>query len=117
MKQLTKETPELLPPACLPESPFNSLLTFSYDQKMNLFDYLGLRDLASDMRLIIEKPKLSLIASFLSEDKRKYMNRLRKTKEPVTFKPMNLSKWDGTGTTLMTLIRQRGLNRAAKALY
>lgn len=112
-----EDTTQLLPTECLPKSPFNTLLSFTFEEMLQLFDFLGLRDLACDMRLIIEKPKLAMIASLLSKDKQDYLSRLRQTKEPVTFKPMNLTKWEGNGETLLSLIQQRGINRLAKALH
>ena len=115
--ELKKDTLPLLPIECLPASPFNLLLYFSYPQKLKLIDLLSMYDLAGEIKNIIEKTKLSQITVTLSEEERILLKKLSKQKEGLSFKSMDLNKWDGSSETLKTLLRQRGLNRLSKTTF
>ncbi len=108
---------ELLPLNCLPASPLNSLLDLSAAELTTLIELLSMRDLAVEIRQIIETAKLQKIYSLLSKAQTAYLKTLLHTKEAVTFKKMELMKWDGNKELFLALLTQRGINRLAKALY
>jgi hypothetical protein len=108
---------EILPIECLGESPLNALLELEPPALMNLIDYLGIHDLAIEVKQIIETARLKQIYAALSADELAYLKTLQQRKEPLAFKRMELQTWDGKKSTLRTLLRQRGANRLAKALY
>ena len=115
--ELKKDRLPLLPLECLPANPFNTLLSFSYAQKLQLIDLLSMYDLADEKKSIIEKTKLALITQILSKDELTLLNKLSKIKDLLKFKKMNLNHWDGNPETLRTLLRQRGINRLSKATF
>ncbi len=108
---------ELLPFECLPESPLNGLLELSPASLGNLLDSLGLHDLAIEVKQIIDTARLKKIYSALLPNELTFLKSLMHHKEPLTFKRMDLQTWDGKKSTLRALLRQRGVNRLAKALY
>lgn len=114
---LTAEVEDLLPLSCLPESPLNGLLDLK-NEILNLsLDFLGLHDLSVEMRQIIEKNKLSKINEALTTHQLNYLKILLQSPEPVAFAKMGLAHWNDDEEKLKMLIRQRGANRLAKALY
>ena len=76
-----------------------------------------MHDLASEIRQIIDTIKLKRIYSLLSTAQINYLKTLIYRKEPVVFKKLELTKWDGHTETLQSALEQRGINRLAKALY
>ncbi len=116
-EKISADMKDLLPKECLPDAPLNALLPLSFTELLALIDFLGLRDLAGDIRQIIEKVKLKQIYAALSKEEQEFLKLLLQKKESLSFKRMELDKWDGEGETLKFLLRQRGLNRLAKALY
>lgn len=116
-RYLTAEVEDLLPIKCLPESPLNDLIALPTTVLISFLDLLGLHDLAVEMKQIIDKQKLVKIEETLSTDQLKYLKILLQSHEPVAFPQMGLLKWNGDQEKLKTLIRQRGANRLAKALY
>jgi hypothetical protein len=116
-QKLTENEDDLLPIECLPSSPFSSLLNLKLSDLNALIDYLGMHDLAVEVRRIIEKTRLKKIEQSLSEQEKNYLKILLQSQEPVVFPPMGIANWQGDVESLRTLINQRGVNRLAKALY
>ena len=114
---LTAEIDDLLPRAFLPESPLNVLLELSDEELALSLDYLGLHDLSVEVRQIIEKQKLQAIYDTLSPSQLHYLKILTQSQEPIAFTRMGLASWNGDQEKLRSLIRQRGGNRLAKALW
>lgn len=117
IETILQDNPELTPIEALPPSSLNTLLTFSSKDLHVLIGFLGLHDLAIEIRQIIDKVKLKKIQSILSKEKVFFLESLSLKKEPVIFKKMELSTWDGNAENLLHLIQKRGMNRLAKALY
>lgn len=106
-----------LPISCLPVSPMNVLLELDEEELNALVKYLGLHDLALELRYIIETAKLKLIHTAFSEEELHYLKTLMQQKEALSFKRMNLDRWDGSIEDLKSMLQQRGLNRLAKSLF
>lgn len=114
---LTAEVEDLLPLAFLPESPLNALLDLK-NELLNLsLDFLGLHDLCVEVKQIIEKTKLQKINEALTTHQLNYLKILLQSPEPVAFAKMGLANWNEDPEKLKMLIRQRGANRMAKALF
>lgn len=107
----------LVPHSYLPESPLNALLDLDAEEAVQLAELLSMHDLAVEIRQIIDTVKLKRIHELLSLKQNTYLNTLSYRKEPVTFKKMGLSSWDGDPETFRQSLLQRGTNRIAKALY
>jgi hypothetical protein len=108
---------EHFPMECLPDSPLNVLLDFEFKSLLLLIDFLGIHDLALEVRKIIETAKLKQVYAALNPSELSFLKTLLLRKEPLTFKKMGLQSWDGKKNSLRALVHQRGLNRLAKALY
>jgi hypothetical protein len=116
-EKLVDEKMELLAPECLPEYSLNILLDLSEKEFKQLIDLLGLYDMASELRQIIETSKLKQIYNALAPFERNFLKQLSQQKELIAFKRMGLDKWDGDIEHLKQLIHQRAINRLAKAVY
>ncbi|MGR3973802.1 MAG: hypothetical protein QRY72_04465 [Candidatus Rhabdochlamydia sp.] len=114
---LQEDAVDLLPPSFLPHASLNALLALSYLDLVQVIDLLGIRDLGAELKLIIDKQKLIKIHAVLSKQQNHYLKVISQKKEPITFASMNLVNWTGDSDNLKFLIRQRGANRLAKALY
>lgn len=117
LRYLTAEIDELLPLSCLPESPLNALLSLKNETLILSLDFLGLHDLAIEVRQIIEKQKLSKIHEALTSAQQNYLKILLQSPEPLSFSRMGIAQWNGDQEKLKALIRQRGANRLGKALH
>lgn len=109
------KTEDILPLTCLPENSLNALFQLSYDQKSTLIDLLGIYDLAANLRTLIDKKKIEAILRLLTPQERQLLESLIKEKEIIKFPSMHLNKWNNDPKQLRSLLRQRGLNRLAKA--
>lgn len=116
-RYLTAEVDDLLPIVCLPESPLNELLSLPLEVMAQFLDLLGMHDVAVEMKQIIDKHKLQRIEEALAPEQLTYLKMLMQSHEPVAFTHMGLINWSGEREKLKMLIRQRGANRLAKALY
>lgn len=108
---------DLVPYAFLPEHPLNSLLTLPQAVFEKIVPFLGLHDLAFEMRQIIATAALKKLFSALSKKEGEYLNILLLHREPLTFKRLFLEKWDGSKEHLQKIIEERGLFRLALALH
>lgn len=116
-REIVGQKTDLLPLECLPESSMNALLNLKSSDLRHLIFFLGLHDLALDMKHIIETAKLKKIQAILSPNEQNYLKILFQSREPVVFAKMGLAKWSGEEESLKQLIDQRGFNRLAKASY
>jgi hypothetical protein len=118
-KELLEKVQErdLLPVECLPENPLNALLNLNSNALGRLITCLGIHDLKVEVKQIIETAKLKYINGVLKKEQSAYLKEIFHKGEAVTFAPMGLRNWNGDAAALQTSLRQRGLNRLAKALY
>lgn len=106
-----------LPIACLFHTPLHILLKLENAELQKLLFFLGLHDLAHEMRQIIETTKLKKIQLALNKEEYQFLKMLMQKKEQVVFKQPALAKWDGNEELLRKIVLGRGTNRLAKALY
>jgi hypothetical protein len=116
-QEITEELPSLLPISCLPQNPFNDLLMIASSDVSLFIDLLAMHDVNVEIKQIIENSKLKNIHDALSSEQTRYLALLAQKKERVAFKKMNLAAFSGSRQSLQQLLRQRGINRLAKALY
>ncbi len=113
-KQLTSE---LLPIELLPPSSYNILLRLNDAQLLEVIVYLGLYDLAFEMRQIIATSILKEILNALPPRQSEFVQKEMLEPEELIFKRLFLQGWDGTPATLAKLVEERGLERLGAALY
>jgi hypothetical protein len=106
----------VLPKECLPEDPLNALLSISRERLLSLVDFLSVHDLSLEMKTMINASHMMKIEAILSPMQKEYLHELKKTIEPISFKPIGLQHWNGDEATLKKILHQRGLNRLSKAL-
>lgn len=116
-KWLISEQKEFLPIEFLPEHPLNPLLNLSKGKLQKLVDFLGLHDLALEMKHIIKSEQIKKIQKVLPKEKQDYLKSLLKIKKHLSFTRLNLDGWDGDGEKLKAILHHRGFNRLAKALF
>lgn len=109
--------PDLLPVVCLPLSDLNALLNLSLIEWTSLIDLMSMHDLSVEIRHVIDTGKLKMIYAVLTKPQQAYLKTLAYKKEPVSFKKIGLSSWNGDTESLKATLLQRGINRIAKALY
>ncbi len=114
---LLEEENNFFPSWLLPRTSIYQLLDLSYEKLLNLIDYLGLHDLAFDIKHVLESAKMKKILSILTKKEHAYFDKLTKKKEPLSFSSLHLEKWDGNETDLRGVLHFRGINRLAKAIY
>jgi hypothetical protein len=79
--------------------------------------YLGLHDLAHEMRQIIDTKELKRIFQALSKKEGDYLNQLMLHREPLVLERLFLKNWGGSRETLGKLLDQRGAVRLGLVLF
>lgn len=108
---------DLVPLEALPESSLNILTTLSFKELLQLVFFLGLKELAQYLKLIIDKNRRKAIQTALSADEWAMLEQLSTKKEPLAPNRGTFDTWTGQPAQLRLLIEQRGINRLAKALF
>ncbi|MCB1115481.1 MAG: hypothetical protein KDK71_03330 [Chlamydiia bacterium] len=114
---LISDQKEFLPIEFLPKHPLSPLLTLTKNELQALVDYLGLHDLALELKHVIKADQIKKIQNVLSKEEQEYLKKQIKRKEPISFARLNLDGWNGDGEKLKAILHHRGFNRLAKALF
>ena len=114
---LTSDQEEFILEEFLPNHPLNPLLLLSKNQLQMLANYLGLHDLALELKHVVKAEQIKNIQKVLTPPERDYVKQLLKKKEPVSFARLNLDQWDGNEDKLKNILHHRGFNRLGKALF
>lgn len=117
LKEKVQQNEPLVPLACLPDHPFNRLLTLTSHQLEELIRLLGMHDLSFEMRQIIDTKKLKAIFAALPKKEGEFLNTLLLQKEPLVFKRLFLHDWDGSKEMMRKLLQERGVHRLGQALF
>lgn len=114
---LISDQKEFLPLEFLPDHPLNPLVDLSKKKLQKLIDYLGLHDLAIELKHVIKSDQIKKIQKVLTSEEREFLKKQIKVKDPITFSRLNLDGWNGDGEKLKVILHHRGFNRLAKALF
>lgn len=107
----------VMPMQFLPEAPLNVLMTLKKAELLELIDYLGLYDLAEEIRHIVDKILLNSIYACLSIKKQHYLRICLHQKEKLkAAAKIGLVNWKGDAEQLGRLLHRRGLLRLSYAL-
>ena len=105
-----------LPFSFLSDDPLNSLIALRKEIKLDtLIYFLGLFDLAFDIKKILSSSILKALDLALSEEEKIYLKKIQKNKTLVHFSEIGLLHWDLKVDSLRSILYKRGLNRLAKA--
>ncbi len=114
VKRLELDT--ITPIEHLPQSILSFTLEFSKEELIELIDFLGLYDLAEEIRRIVDKNQLKKIYTCLSIKKQHFLRNCLLSKEKVSTPKLELEKWNGDPESLEKLLHKRGLVRFGKGL-
>lgn len=107
----------VMPMQFLPETPLSVLTRLSKPELLELIDYLGLYDLAEEIRHIVDKKLLNSIYACLSAKKQHYLRTCLHQKEKLkAASKIGLVNWKGDAAQLGRLLHGRGLLRLSYAL-
>ncbi|HEU64094.1 MAG TPA: hypothetical protein ENH96_01720 [Chlamydiae bacterium] len=116
LRSLIKKEDSLLPIDFLFDSKLNKLLFLSKNSLVKLIDFLGMYDLAKELKFIVEKKKLKKIYSYLKEDEKKILKKILHYKEPFSTKRINIEKYSHDKQKLRNALHRCGLLRLSYAL-
>lgn len=105
-----------LPLEYIPENPFSSLLKLSKPQLVELVDFLGVYDLAHEMKGIVATKNMKNIYTCLSPKTQQFLRICLHQKDKVKTPSLNLDKWNGDCKHLNSLLHHRGIARFGLAL-
>lgn len=104
------------PAQWLPATGLSELLTYDKNQLHTLVDLLGLRDLASELRHIVNRTNQQILLRCLKADELKLLKQYMFQKEKFTMARLDLQNWTGDCNELRKQMHLRGLTRLGKAL-
>lgn len=107
---------EHLPIEYLPPSEFSSLLNWNKKELVNLFDFLGLYDLAVEIRHIVNRNYLRNFYDCLTSRQLTYLKICMHQKQQITAPKLGIDPSSQNCTLLKQILHRRGLVRLAKAL-
>lgn len=113
-KHIYKDHP--LPLDYLLPSPMTSLAKLQKDDLIEVVDYLGLYDLAEEIRQIVHKKQIENIYKCLSNKKHLYLRQCLHQKEKLVTQSLQLERWNGDCQKLAKLMHHRGIVRLGYAL-
>lgn len=107
---------DVLPLEYLPSTSLTQLAQLKKEELERLVDYLGLYDLAEEIRHIVDKKKLQRIYESLSKKRQTYLKTCLHQKLIVHSPKLNLDAWDGQDWKLHKILHRRGMIRLGYAL-
>lgn len=113
-RKFTKRT--ILPVQFLPETAVTPLGDLTKPELLELIDYLGIYDLAEEIRHIVDKVLLKSIYACLTAKKQHFLRICLHQKEKLKAAKIGLINWKGDAGQLERLLHRRGLMRLSYAL-
>lgn len=107
---------ERIPLEYLPENEFSSLTQWTKPQLIDLIDFLGLYDLASEVRHIVDRDHLKNIYTCLTTKQFHYLKVCLHQKEQLTAPKLGIDPSKQDCVKLKQAIHRHGLSRLGKAL-
>lgn len=105
-----------LPMEYLPETELSPLLKWNKTQLVSLIDFLGLYDLASEIRHIVNKKYLDNLYSCLSQHELYYLKICLYQKEKLVTPKLGINPAEKNCEQLKSILHKRGITRLGKAL-
>lgn len=114
--QLLPGTQKVLPLEYLPKNGLSELAHWKKDELVELVSFLGLHDLAEDLRQIVDKKRLSLLYQCLNTKEQQYLRLCLQHRERISTPSLGLDRWSGSCEKLRSALQSRGLVRLGRAL-
>lgn len=110
------ERMEILPLEFLEPNPLSCLSEFTKTELVRIIDYLGIYDLAEEVRHIIEKNLIKTLYAAIPEKKLHFLKTCLNQKEKLVTPRLDLTQWNLKKDSLEKLLHKRGLIRLSHAL-
>lgn len=110
------EVKEHLPPEYLPQTELSSLALATLQEINQLVEFLGLYDLSSEIRHIVDRNYLKSVYTCLSSKQFQYLKMCLHQKELLAVSKMGIDPAKQDGAKIQQLMVKRGLLRLGKAL-
>lgn len=108
---------EHLPVEFIPETELTPLTTWTKQQLIHLIDFLGLHDLAPEVRHIVNRNQLNNIYSSLTPQQLHYLKICLHQKEKIVSPKLGIDLSKNDPDQLKHLLHRRGLARFGKAFF
>ena len=116
MMALKIKPQDVMPAPFLPATSLSPLLAMRKGEIVQLIDFLGIYDLAEEIKHVVDKKYLRAIYNCLSIKKQHFLRLCLHQKERLTIPRLGLEKWQGDCKTLETILHKRGLLRLGKGV-
>lgn len=113
---LQLRTEPILPQALLPPRPLNKLLKLEKQNLVKLIGFLGLHDVAAELKTILERTIKEKIYRLLAPTQLSYLESCLRQQNVATGISLGLRTWDGDPHQFERLLQTCGLSRLGKAL-
>lgn len=107
---------DVLPLSYVTSTPLTSLAQWDKAHLVELIDFLGVYDLAAEVRNIIDKDRLKKLSPCLSPKKKQFLHMCLHQPERLAPARLDLGDWDGDCKKLNSQLHHRGIARLGKAL-
>ena len=107
---------EVTPLEYLPENSLMPLTKLKKAELIDLIDFLGVYDLAEEVKRIVDRNKLKMIYETLTPKKHDFLRQCLHLREKLVTPKLNLEQWDGDHEKLNKVLYQRGIIRLGYAL-
>ncbi len=107
---------EVLPLSFSPSYPLSKLLEIDKNLILEMFDLLGLHDLAVKARFIVDKTTLNYIYASLPPIRKKIFDLFLQKVDKAQLPEIDLSNWTGEPKILKKMLHRRGILRLSSAL-
>ena len=117
MQLLTDGKEAMLPLSYIPEDPLLFLAKSDSIELSTLCCFLGLFDLFDEIKHVINGKLLVKLEDALSDDELRLLRNIEGWRsDKISFEEIGLERWNGDTAILRSVIKERGINRLAKAL-
>lgn len=106
-----------LPIEYLPQTELTSLVYLKKQDLMNLIDFLGLHDLASEVRKIVDRNQLMNVYACLNDKQTQYLKMCLNQKEQLTVQKLGINFDQQNCSLLMQMVHKRGIVRLSRAFF
>lgn len=100
----------------LPETTLSPLGKLRKSELVDLIDFLGIYDLADEVKRIVDRNKLKQVYETLTPKKHDFLRQCMHLREKLVTPKLNLEQWDGNHDKLNKILYQRGIIRLGYAL-
>lgn len=107
---------ETLPLSFSPDYPLSKLLKIDKNLLLEMFDLLGLHDLAAKAKQIVDKTTLNSIDKSLTPIRKKIYKAFLQKVDKAQLPEIDLSNWTGEPRILKKILHRRGILRLSSAL-